>query len=283
MKEYLNEFVSYLRSEKGLSSHSVEAYERDVRFFLKERNPKDITEQHVLEYLGSLKAKDYASSSLARILISIKIFFRFLEREKLHSDSLICSLETPRIWQLIPEVLSEMEIEKLLEAPNVNTYEGCRDKAILEILYASGLRVTELCHLKLHDIDDSCVRVLGKGGKERVVPIGKKALSALDDYLVKYRDQFQHPILFLTLKGKPMTRVAIWKNVKDYAKKGGIEKNISPHTLRHSFATHLLNHGADLRVIQEMLGHTNIATTDRYTHVSNQRLQQSFFKHHPRN
>lgn len=280
------DFIAYLKAEKGLSPHSIEAYGRDVSVFLEKRKQEGYHIDEVITHLGEMKSQNYASSSIARTLISIKIFFRFLYREKITKTNLSQMLETPKLWQLIPEVLTQGEIERLLSVPDPSIFQGARDRAILEVLYASGLRVSELCALTLYDIDEASLHVLGKGGKERVVPIGKKALEAVDHYLLSFRDQFDsehNKILFLTRRGKPIDRVAVWRSVKAYAKKAEISKEISPHTLRHSFATHLLDHGADLRVIQEMLGHASIASTDRYTHISQSRLQEAFAKFHPRN
>lgn len=276
----LIDFVAYLRSEKGLSSLSIEAYGRDIRAFFNHFS-FPIEQDKIIQYLSLLKNKGYASSSIARALISIKVFCRFLYREGIVDKDVSHAIESPQLWQLIPEVLTFDEVELLLNAPNIKTYKGARDKAILELLYACGLRVSEFCDLNLYAVDETAIKVLGKGGKERVVPIGKKALSAIDYYLC-LREQFLLDRLFLTNKGMPMNRITVWRMVKYYAKKAGIDKSISPHTLRHSFATHLLEMGADLRIIQEMLGHTNIASTDRYTHVSAAHLQESFAKFHPR-
>jgi len=276
----LIDFLAYLRSEKGLSTHSIDAYRRDIEGFLKHFS-LPIQQDKIIQHLSILKNQGYASSSMARALIAIKVFCRFLYREGVLEKDVSQTIESPKLWQLIPEVLTIEEVELLLSLPCVATYEGARDKAILEVLYASGLRVSELCSLTLYSVDDEAVKVLGKGGKERVVPIGKKALIAVDYYLC-LREQFSVDKLFLTNKGKPINRSAVWRMVKHYAKKAGICKSISPHTLRHSFATHLLEMGADLRIIQEMLGHANIATTDRYTHVSPAHLQESFAKFHPR-
>jgi integrase/recombinase XerD len=280
MEPLLTDFIAYLRSEKGLSPHSIEAYGRDIKGFLEKFSPPFHQDQ-LIQHLSVLKNKGYAAASITRALFSLKVFCRFLYREKILDQDVSQAIESPKLWQLIPEVLSMEEVELLLDTPPTQTYLGARDKAILEILYASGLRVSELCSLTLYSIDEEAVRVLGKGGKERVVPIGKKALDAIDHYLC-LREQFQSEKLFLTRKGKPIERVGVWRMVKRYAKKAGIAKTISPHTLRHSFATHLLERGADLRVIQEMLGHANIATTDRYTHISASSLRESFTKFHQR-
>jgi integrase/recombinase XerD len=189
------------------------------------------------------------------------------------------------MWQLIPEVLSVAEVDALLKAPDVATAAGARDRAVLQVIYACGLRVSEACGLNLQDVGDQIVRVRGKGGKERVVPIAKSAVEAIDDYLTRFRqegERAKHPPLFVSEKGKRIDRILVWKRVKHYAEIAGIRKEISPHTLRHSFATHLLENGADLRVIQEMLGHSNIQTTDRYTHISQRHLAEAFEAFHPR-
>jgi len=283
---HLADFMLYLRSEKGLSHHSLEAYERDNRNFLKSVASKEISaiqQEDIIEYCALLYQKKYATASISRALIAIKVFFRFLYREKIIPKDVSLTLESPKIWQLIPDVLSADEVNRLLKQPDPDTFVGARDRAILEVLYASGLRVSELVSLSIHDVDDEHIRVLGKGKKERLVPVGREAILAVDHYL-SLRDHFpqiEKDALFISTRGKRVTRESIWKMVKECAKRAGIIKNISPHTLRHSFATHLLDNGADLRIIQEMLGHTNIATTDRYTHVSQNRLQEAFHRYHP--
>jgi len=280
MDEIFHDFLSYLRSEKGLSPHTIEAYGRDVKFFLISF-PLPIKQEDIIQHLAYLKKQAFASSTVVRALMSIKVFCRFLRREGVLEQDVAQAIESPRLWQLVPDILTIEEMELLLNIPDSETYAGTCDRAILEVLYASGLRVSELCALTIYSIDDEAVKVLGKGGKERVVPIGKKALTAVDRYLC-FREHLPNEKLFLTQKGRPIDRVSIWKMVKNYAKKAGIAKDISPHTLRHSFATHLLEMGADLRIIQEMLGHSSIATTDRYTHVNAFRLQEAFEKFHPR-
>jgi len=189
--------------------------------------------------------------------------------------------ETPKMWQLVPEVMSVEEVDQLLAQPSVEDAVGARDKAVLELLYATGMRVSELCSLKLHDLSDTFVKVRGKGKKERLIPVGKRAIAAVDHYLLTFRGE-KGDALFLGPRGKPLDRVTVWAQVKFYAKKGGILKEISPHTLRHSFASHLLENGADLRLIQDMLGHEDIGTTDRYTHVTGSRLKSAFKAFHPR-
>ncbi len=286
-----DDFLLYIASEKGLSQNTIESYERDILSllqFIKNKSVhtfEEIEEQHLIDFLSYLKSKSYATSTIARTFVACKVFFRFLKKEGIVSKDVTFYLNTPKLWQLIPEVLSIEEVELLLKECDPENEEGALDLAILELLYASGLRVSEVCSLKISDVDDFFVKVMGKGRKERVVPLGKKAIEAIDHYLIHFRDSHQetrHEMLFLNKRGKPINRVTIWKMIKKYAKMAGIVKNISPHTLRHSFATHLLDNGADLRIIQECLGHASIGTTDRYTHISKKKLQQSFDSFHPR-
>lgn len=282
MDEHLNDFLSYIASEKGLSPNTIESYRRDVLNFISYLEEAQINslnlvrELNIVNYLGSLQAKHQASASICRALIAIKVFCRFLKREGIIEANAALYLETPKLWQLIPEVMTAEEVELLLAQPDDSTANGSRDKAILELLYASGMRVSELCSLSIHAADETFVRVKGKGSKERLVPIGKKAVEAIDAYLQKFRDGDRNEALFVNQKGTRIDRIEVWKMIKKYGKMAGIAKNISPHTLRHSFATHLLDNGADLRVIQEMLGHASISSTDRYTHISRSHLQQAF-------
>jgi len=289
--DILKDFFLYLNAEKGLSLNTIKAYENDLGRFLTTLHDQGICEfqevaaDHIIKFLSLLQSHRYAQTSITRALIAIKVLFRYLKKEKVITKNIAFYLESPKLWQVLPSVLSCREVDLLLEQPDVQTDQGLRDKAILEILYACGLRVSELCRLKLYDVDDYIVRVYGKGGKERTVPIGRQALNAIDQYLIKCRpdmgDDAEQP-LFSGQRGKPINRVQVWKMIKQYAKQAGIQKNISPHTLRHSFATHLLDNGADLRVIQELLGHGAISSTDRYTHVSHSHLHSSFNQFHPR-
>lgn len=290
MQRDIDEFATYLISEKGLSLHTLEAYRHDIQsfsLFLERYSIKQwqqVKQQHIIEFLAFKNEKAFAPASISRGLIAIKVFFRFLKREGLVQDNVAILLETPKIWQLIPDVLSIEEMESLLNQPDSSHRKGARDRAILEVLYASGLRVSELCGLNICDVDDHSLRVKGKGGKERIVPIGRKAITAIDCYL-NFRDgetmDRENP-LFLGRGKRSIDRVTVWKLVKEYARQAGITKTIFPHTFRHSFATHLLENGADLRVIQELLGHASISSTDRYTHVSCIHLQEAFQSFHPR-
>lgn len=288
---YLDDFINYLSAEKGVSCHTIEAYSRDTTRFaswLIDRGQGDfdtITHIDIADHLACLRAQNYASASICRALMAIKVLFRFLKRDQLISANHSLLLDSPKLWQLIPEVLSCQEMEQLLAAPGVATEIGARDTAILELLYGSGLRVSELCGLSVQEMNDSFVRVMGKGRKERLVPVGRKAIAAVDYYLAHFcaqREAGENPPLFVSKRGQRIDRVAVWRLIKTYVKQVGIDKVVSPHTLRHSFATHLLDHGAELRVIQEMLGHASISSTERYTHVSRHRLQEAFKAFHPR-
>lgn len=281
------DFLDYLRSEKGLSSHTIEAYGRDVRLFAASLAIKEwdqVSSENILKFLSQLKASSYATSTICRTLVAVKVFFRFLKKEGIIHVDLGRYFETPKIWQLIPQVLTIEEVNALLAEPKKDDFIGSRDRAILEILYATGMRVSELCQLRLQDLSDTFVKVKGKGKKERMIPVGKQAIAAVDHFLVHFRGEIKQDDapLFISPRGKRVDRITIWMRVKAYAKSAGITKSISPHTLRHSFATHLLENGADLRLIQDMLGHEDIGTTDRYTHVTGNRLKTAFKLFHPR-
>lgn len=290
MQQDIEDFITYIISEKGLSPHTSEAYRRDIEdflIFLSRRacvkQWKEVQQHSIVDFLSLKKEHQYASASIARALIAIKVFFRFLKREGVIEENICHLLETPKVWQCIPHILSIQEMEQVLSQPDISSEIGLRDQAILELLYASGLRVSELCQLNLADVDDHYVRVRGKGGKERLVPVGLKAITAIDRYL-HFRDPTtdnRQQALFIGKRGR-INRYNVWKLVKFYVCLAGISKPISPHSFRHSFATHLLENGADLRVIQELLGHASISSTDRYTHVTCSHLQEAFQAFHPR-
>ena len=258
MKEpLLEDFLDYIRSEKGLSSNTIQAYHSDLSSFiqfLNKKKVKEVKEEDIFYFLAQKKSGGYATSTLCRFLVSLKLFYRFLKREGIMEKDIGKYFDTPKPWQLIPEVLTFSEVNLLLKQPCSETVLGSRDKAILELLYATGMRVSELCQLKIFDLDDRFVKVKGKGRKERVIPVGKVATEAVDHYLIHHRGQREIQTLFLSRTGKPIDRVTIYNRVWFYAQKAGLRKKISPHTLRHSFATHLLENGADLRLIQDMLG-----------------------------
>lgn len=285
----VREFIAYIGSEKGLSLHTIDAYKRDLQSFVdyliafKLPSCFSVNTENVIAYLNHLTTKKYKISSICRFLVAIRVFFKFLKKEDYLPKDASLLLDTPKLWQLIPEVMTIEEVERLLQAPDLSSSQGLRDKAILELLYASGIRVSELCGLDICDVDERFIKVKGKGSKERVVPIADSANRVVDDYLLNARGESPDSALFLTSRGKRIDRVSVWKMIKTYAKQAQITREVSPHTLRHSFATHLLENGADLRIIQEMLGHVSVATTDRYTHVSKKHLMESFERFHPRN
>lgn len=274
------EFLNYLASERGLSRHTISAYDSDLKAF--EAYLKipfhEVSEKCVISYMT--KRSDLKPSSRMRHLVAIKVFFRFLQTEGV-CQNVTGMIDSPKLWQLLPEVLSEEEVLMLLKAPDASIL-GVRDCAIMTLLYASGIRVSELTGVNMTDVDETSVRVLGKGSKERVVPMAEMASKAIDSYLLR-RDESRSEALFVSRTGRRLTRMSIWNIIQKYAKQMGLKKKISPHTFRHSFATHLLDHGADLRIIQELLGHSDIGTTDRYTHLSNKKLVKAFYEFHPRN
>ncbi len=287
---FICDFLDYLRSEKGLSPNTIEAYERDLRLFVSflkgsfGTSFREASGESIYGFLAHLQKKDYASSSICRTLIAIKVFFRFLKKEGMISVDLGRYFETPKIWQLIPEVMTMEEVDQLLTQPKSDDFVGSRDRAMLELLYATGMRVSELCSLKIMDLSDSFVKVRGKGRKERLIPVGRRAIEAIDHYLIHFRVKAEtsDAPLFLSQKGNPIHRISVWSRIRAYARSAQIAKTISPHTLRHSFATHLLENGADLRLIQDMLGHEDIGTTDRYTHLANSHVKAAFKTFHPR-
>ncbi|HWP92796.1 MAG TPA: site-specific tyrosine recombinase XerD [Thermodesulfobacteriota bacterium] len=294
MNNLQDSFISYLAVVKGLSKNTLESYGRDVSkwvVYLEERGIVDIREvdyKVILDFLTHLREQNLNARSVARILVSIKQFFRFLLAEKIIEKDPTFLIRTPKIRTSIPGVLSLDDVEKLLSAPDDKTPEGVRDLAMLEVLYATGIRVTELVSLQLNSVNFELgyLMVYGKGGKERIVPIGDKAIASLQEYMNISRPSLlksrKSVYLFVTRRGGKMTRQGFWKLIKGYAGRTGIGKKISPHTLRHSFATHLLERGADLRTIQIMLGHSDISTTQIYTHIQRERLKEIHRKYHPR-
>jgi integrase/recombinase XerD len=284
------QFLDYLRVEKGLSANTCSAYGSDlalVRAFMDGQGVTrwgDVQVAHLLEFLEDRRSAQRATSTVFRELIALRVFFRYMVAEGHVATDVSSRVESPKLWRLLPDVLSEADVEKLLAAPGTATLIGLRDRAMLELLYATGLRVSELVNLNVRDInfDTGFVRCIGKGRKERIVPVGTPACAAVQAYLAARHAPIAAAPLFVTGRGVPMTRMNFWKRTRLYAKAAGISKKIYPHMLRHSFATHLLAHGADLRVVQEMLGHADISTTQIYTHVDHQRLRNVHKQHHPR-
>jgi len=294
MKALISQFLNYLSLERGLSFNTREAYESDLDSFaahlgeMKISSVNEIKRDHIMDYMEEERGRGVSVNTISRRLVAIKVFFKFLQQEGLLSDNVTEAMDSPRLWRILPDTLSMREVERLLGAPSGDEREILRGRAILELLYGSGLRVSELCFLKTGDLnmDAQYVRVTGKGQKTRIVPFGTRALDAIKIYLTESRPSYMKKgdseYVFLTYRGKPFSRKGIWKFIKQMALKADIQKNISPHTLRHSFASHLLANGAPLRIIQEMLGHSDIATTQIYTHIDQGRLLSIHAKYHPR-
>ncbi|MCQ2379245.1 MAG: site-specific tyrosine recombinase XerD [Victivallaceae bacterium] len=290
-------FVEHLTLERNVSANTTAAYRRDVEDaadFFTARGLDSfgaVTYGTILDYLDDLRERSLENTTAARHLISLKMLFRFLAQEGKISGDCAALVDSPKLWRMLPDFLSEEEVDRLLDAFSARSGDPLeiRNRAILELLYSSGLRVSEAANLPLNAIDfeSELLRVTGKGMKTRIVPAGEPALKLLRRYIDSARSDLQKdhppcPKLFLSRNGRPLDRERIWQVVKLAAETAGIDKNIHPHTLRHSFASHLLSHGADLRVIQEMLGHANIATTEIYTHVDKSRLKLIHRKFHPR-
>ncbi|AEH22931.1 Tyrosine recombinase xerC [Thermodesulfobacterium geofontis OPF15] len=291
MKELIEEFLSYLAGVKNYSYNTLLAYQADLKDFADFCGSLPSEEeafQKLREYLENLKKKGYNPFSIARKISSLRSFFKFLEAEKGFNISFLLFLESPKLPFRLPKVLSLEEIEKLLNSPDINNPLGYRDRTMLEVLYATGLRVSELVNLKFENLnlELGLVRVLGKGSKERLVPLGDYALKFLKTYLENVRPQLANEksknFVFLNRRGAPITRQRFWQIIKDYAKKCGLEDKVTPHVIRHSFATHLLQGGADLRALQMMLGHSSLSTTQIYTHLDYKKLKEVYEKHHPR-
>lgn len=291
----IDSFLDALWSERGLSQNTLAAYGRDLNAWarwlsdvqqLELLHADASTLQKYLAYRGQNGAK---SSSMARVLSSLRRFYRYQLRQGEISEDPSSLIDSPRIGRLLPGSLSETQVDRLLEAPDVNQSLGLRDRAMLELLYAAGLRVSELVTLELSQINlqVGVVRIIGKGNKERMVPLGDVAVDWIRQYLEEARAPLMRGngvsnAIFVTRRGSGMTRQGFWHLIKRHAKQAGIEQALSPHTLRHAFATHLLNHGADLRVLQMLLGHSDLSTTQIYTHIAQARLQEVHQKHHPR-
>ncbi|NPA49284.1 MAG: site-specific tyrosine recombinase XerD [Thermodesulfobacteria bacterium] len=294
--QLLDQYLSILALERGYSSKTIEAYASDLNDFLSFvegqglSSPEEVKTPHVLLYLAHLRRRGFSAETVARKLSALRGFFRYLALEHGLSENPLALIESPKLSRKLPVVLSPEEVEKILEAPDTSTPIGLRDKAMLELLYASGLRVSELVGLKMYELnlDVGWVRVKGKGDKERLVPIGEVAQETLRAYLREGRPKLlgkrlDEPHLFLNRRGKPLSRQRFWQIIKSYAVRAGLDpREITPHVLRHSFATHLLERGADLRTVQMMLGHASLATTQIYTHVQAETLRRVHQKYHPR-
>jgi integrase/recombinase XerD len=286
-------FLDVQWMERGLSENTLAAYRNDLKglaAWLAGRGEGIVTarRQDLLDYLSQRVSQGARPRTTARLLSSLRRFYRYLVREGRLSDDPTLRIDTPRIGRPLPASLSEHEVEALLDAPDVSEALGLRDRAMLELLYACGLRVSELVNVTTEQIDltQGVIRLMGKGSKERLVPLGEEAADWLQRYIAQSRPELAAGAsarqVFITRRGKAMTRQAFWYRVRHYAVKSGINKELSPHTLRHAFATHLLDHGADLRVVQMLLGHSDLSTTQIYTHVARERLKELHARHHPR-
>jgi integrase/recombinase XerD len=287
-------FLGYLTIEAGLSENTVLAYGRDLRSFMEHCKSSDIKQLSQIKpaiiqgYLKVLTQDQKSESSIKRVLVAIRMFLRYSKLMGLIEDDFTAILEGPKIWQRLPSICSKQQVVNLLNSPDPDEPFYLRDKAMLELLYATGIRASELAGLRISDLnlDIGYLRCLGKGNRERVVPVGKVAIEASVEYLTKLRPELAKPFsdnfLLLSRTGRPMGRIEVWRLVKKYAMRAGMPRNLTAHTLRHCFATHLLTGGADLRSVQEMLGHVDIATTQIYTHVDQERLREIHRKFHPR-
>lgn len=295
-QEALEEYIIYLKIERGLSANTVTSYKRDIEKYLTFLMEKKITQLdevsrfEILDFLQILRQSGAADNSIIRMVSSLRKFHQYLKRESIVSDDPMQLIDTPKKASTLPKAISPQAVEQLLEAPDTTTPLGVRDRTILELMYATGLRISELVNLKLSDMHLTMgfIQTMGKGEKERIIPLGEVASQWLDHYLdgarVYLQDQSAETseYVFLNSRGKGLSRQGIWKKVKQLALEAGIDQNVTPHTLRHSFATHLLENGADLRMVQELLGHADISTTQIYTHITKTRLKQVYSDYHPR-
>lgn len=292
MMTIVKEYLHFLRVEKGLSLNTQQNYERDLRHFNDYLNQqkldyRHLTREQVVQFLSHYQ-QTHAASSMNRMVSSLRQFYLFLRQEKYIEDNPMQNIDTPKREQHLPDTLSIEEVEKIIETPDLSTPLGLRDRAILETMYATGLRVSELIHLKQSELHlpMGLIQTIGKGNKERIIPIGDTAAYWIERYFRDARPKIMKgktaQEVFVNTHGRPLTRQGIWKNLKAIVEKAGIQKNVTPHTLRHSFATHLLENGADLRMVQEMLGHASISTTQIYTHVTKQRMANIYDQYFPR-
>ncbi|AEV95166.1 site-specific tyrosine recombinase XerD [Pediococcus claussenii] len=294
MNDLINDYLHSLRVEKGLSENTIISYRQElVRFrdYLAQKEITDLTSIDrylILDYLNELDQRGRAKNSIIHTVSSLRKFFKYLLIEEKINDDPMANVAPPKKSKHLPSVLTSDEVEKLLRVPNIQTNLGVRDRSLLEVMYATGMRVSEVINLTLSELhlEMGLIETIGKGDKKRIIPIGDIAIKWLTEYLTIARPQLlktQHfDQVFLNQRGKPLTRQGVWKNLKKMVQSAGINKNITPHTLRHSFATHLLENGADLRIVQELLGHSDISTTQIYTHVTQQRLANVYDKYHPR-
>ncbi len=289
MRQFLKKFLNYLNLQKNYSSNTIRGYKRDILQFInflkknKIKSFKSISYEDFLSYLGYLRNYGYSETTIGRKVASLKSFFKFLSARKIIKSNPVALLSSPKKPDRLPDFLTVEEVEKILNIPSGKNWQSLRDKAILELLYSTGIRVGELTSLRIGDIDffQELIKVKGKGKKERIVPIGSYALKALIEYIEK-RPNKKEKNVFLNKYGKPLTERSVERIIDKYSKKAGIGKKITPHTFRHTFATHMLDRGADLRTVQELLGHERITTTQIYTHLTVEKLKEFYNKTHPR-
>ncbi|MFC0233104.1 site-specific tyrosine recombinase XerD [Vagococcus entomophilus] len=295
MDDTVDEYLHFLKVERGLSKNTIQSYRRDLSQYLdflknSEISAWDRVDRYVvLNFLQCLKEEGKSSATIIRMVSALRKFHQFLRQERITENDPMQHVDTPKKGQKLPKILSVEEVETLIETPDTTTILGIRDRAILEVMYATGLRVSELISLKLSDLHLSLglIQTIGKGDKERIIPLGDLAIKWIEKYLNESRSSLSYhkepqPFLFLNHHGRGLTRQGIWKNLRQIVKDAGIDKEVTPHTLRHSFATHLLENGADLRVVQELLGHADISTTQIYTHITKQRMADVYKEYFPR-
>lgn len=290
----IERYIDSLWLEKGLSQNTLDSYQRDLKALVKWLDAKNLSieavrREDLLQYLADRMGQGIKARSTARALSCLRSFYRYLLREKIIQVDPTLRIDNPKLGRPLPDSLTESDVERLLAAPDLTTPLGIRDRAMLEVLYACGLRVTELVSLRLTDMNlrQGVLRIMGKGSKERLVPLGEEAINWLQTFIQESRDDLlknnlSEDVVFPSNHGKMMTRQTFWYRIKIHAEAAGIKKKLSPHTLRHAFATHLVNHGADLRVVQLLLGHSDLSTTQIYTHIARQRMKQLHAEHHPR-
>lgn len=295
-REPFNEYLMHLKIERDLSENSIESYERDINHYITFLEASKIESWNAIDryaivlFLQHLKEEGKSENTIIRMSSSLRQFHQFLRQEKVTENNPMQYVQTPKKKEILPKVLSMKEVEQLLETPDVETDIGTRDRAILEVMYATGLRISELVHLRMDELHLTMgfIQTVGKGNKERIIPIGGEAIKWLDEYLefsrpvLESRAAEESPFVFLNARGRGLTRQGVWKNIKKTVQLSGVKQNVTPHMLRHSFATHLLENGADLRIVQELLGHSDISTTQIYTHITKARMKDVYDEFHPR-
>ncbi len=295
-REPFDEYIMHLKIERDLADNSVESYRRDIERYIHFLESQQISvwnkvdRYDIILFLQQLKSEKKSDNSIIRMTSSLRQFHQFLRSEKITENDPMQYVDTPKKAEVLPKVMSMKEIEQLINTPDINTDIGLRDRAILEVMYATGLRISELVYLRMDELHLTMgfIQTVGKGNKERIIPIGDEAIYWLNEYIDHTRFIFENrsggesPYVFLNTRGKGLSRQGVWKNMKKIVRLAGITQNVTPHMLRHSFATHLLENGADLRVVQELLGHSNISTTQIYTHITKARMKNIYEEYHPR-